>query len=284
MYELKDEWLETVNEGFSKNDIPHKQRPWLAWGEWSKYTGMPISMNDEIVKRIFSWFEKNTKAGSQLIGPMYTGVFYYDSCFWPIFVPVIYGTVKVSARDSLKTMPETILVRLWSDRKKLPEYVAVWSDCFDYALGLDDILKSSVTVGFAQDLLKSGDQQLNATIALLLEQTPNSKAMESARMSTEMFLKAFLGKKAGLSEKDAKDKIGHNLEKALKACLTVDPKSELRAIVTNLKAFPDIGDRYKGTDKSLKELWSTYAIAQSAGTTVIRSLSGRDVRKTIRVD
>jgi hypothetical protein len=284
MYELKDEWLETVNEGFSKNDIPHKQRPWLAWGEWSKYTGMPISMNDKIVKRIFSWFEKNTKAGSQLIGPMYTGAFYYDSCFWPIFVPVIYGTVKVNARDSLKTMPETILVRLWSDRKKLLEYVAVWSDCFDYALGLDDILKSSTTVGFAQDLLNSGDQQLNATIALLLEQTPNSKAMESARMSTEMFLKAFLAKKAGLTEKDAKNKIRHNLEKALKACLTVDPKSELRAIVTNLKAFPDIGDRYKGTDKSLKELWSTYAFAQSAGTTVIRSLSGRDVRKTIRVD
>lgn len=281
---MRDEWLEIVNEKFSKDDIPHKQRPWLACSEWSKYTGIPILINDEIVKRIFSWFEKNTKAGSQLIRPMYTGAFYYDSCFWPIFIPIIYGTAEVNARDSLKTMPETILERLRSDRNKLLEYVAVWSDCFDYAFGFDDILKSNTPVGFAQDLLNSGDQQLNATIALLLEQTPNPKAMESARMSTEMFLKAFLSTKAGLTEKDAKNKIGHNLEKALKACLTVDPKSELRAILTNPKAFPDIGDRYKGTDKSPKELWSTYAIAQSAGTTVVRSLSGRDVRKEIRID
>jgi hypothetical protein len=284
MYELKEEWLQTLNEGFSKNDIPHKQRPWLACGEWSKYTGIPISMSDEIVKRIFSWFDKNTKAGSQLIGPMYTGAFYYDSCLWPVFVPIIYGTVRVNARDSLKTMPESILARLWIDRKKLPEYIAVWSDCFDYALGLDDILKSSALVEFAQDLFNSGDQQLNATISLLLEQTPNPKAAETARMSTEMFLKAFLATKVGLTEEDAKKKFGHNLERTLKACLTVDPKSELCTIGSNLQAFPDIGDRYKGADKSPKELWITYAIAQSVGTTVVRSLSGRDVRETITVD
>lgn len=284
MYELKDEWLQTINEVFSKNDIPHKQRPWKACGEWSKYTGMPVSMNGETAQQIFSWFEKNTKAGSQLIGPMYTGVFYYDSCFWPVFIPIIYGTVKINARDSLKTIPETILIRLWKDRTKLLEYIAVWSDCFDYALGLDDILKSRPPSGFGQNLLNSGDQQLNAAISLLLEQTPNTKAMESARMATEMFLKAFLAIKAGLTEKDAKNRIGHNLEKALKECLIIDPKSELHVIVKDIKRFPDIGDRYKGGDKPLKELWSNYAIAQSAGTTVIRSLSGRDVRKTIKID
>jgi len=284
MYKLKNEWLEDVNEKFGRDDIPHKQRPWLAWGEWSKYTGMAISINDEIVKRIFSWFEKNTKAGSQLIGPLYTGAFYYDSCFWPIFVPIIYGNVQVNARDSLKTMPETILGRLWSDRNKLIEYIAVWADCFDYAFGFDDLLKSSTPVGFARDLLNSGDQQINATIALLLEQTPNPKAMESARMACEMFLKAFLATKAGLTQRDAKNKIRHNLEKALKECLKVDPKSELLAIQTDIKIFPDIGDRYKGTDKSLKELWSTYAIAQCAGTTVVRSLTGRDVRKKIKIN
>lgn len=284
MHELNDKWLESINDKFCKNDVPHKQRPWLACREWSKYAAMSFSLDSEIAKRIFFWFEKNTKAGSQMIGPMYTGVYYYDSCFWPIFIPIIYGTVKVNARDSLKTMPESILARLWCDRKKLPEYVAVWSDCFDYAFGFGDILKSNTLIGFAQDLFKSGYQQLNAAITLLLEKEPNPKAMESARMSTEMFLKAFLAAKAGLTENDAKNKIGHNLIKALKDCLKVDPKSELYVIETNLKKFPDIGDRYKVTNKSLKEIWHTYVITQFVGTTVVRSFSGRDGRNTIKVD
>ncbi|MCX5804090.1 MAG: hypothetical protein NTU69_11280 [Proteobacteria bacterium] len=284
MYELTEEWLENINKEFSKNDIPHRKRPWLAWGEWSKYTGMPISMNDEVVKKIFYWFEKNTKAGSQQIGSMYTGVFYYDSCFWPILVPIIYGTVRVDARDSLKTMPETIVTRLWGDQGKLFEYISVWADCFDYAFGIDDIKKRRTPGGFAQTLLNSGDQQLKATIALLLENTPNAKAMESARMSTEMFLKAFLAAKAGLTEMEAKDRIRHDLEKALKECLDVEAKSKLKKIQSNLNVFPGIEDRYKGTYKAPKELWRGYAIAQFIASTVVRSFSGRNIIETLRID
>ncbi len=100
MHELTEEWLKKINEGFSRSDIPHRQRPWLAWGEWAKFTGRPIAMNDKVTEKIFSWFERNTQAGSQQIGPMYMGTYYYDSCFWPIFVPVVYGTATVNARDS----------------------------------------------------------------------------------------------------------------------------------------------------------------------------------------
>lgn len=283
MYDLTEEWLEHINEEFRKNDIPHKQRPWLAWREWAKYTGMSISLNDEVVKKIFAWFEKNTKAGSQYVGSMYTGVFYHDSCFWPVFIPIVFGRVKLDARDSLKTMPETIVARLWRDRNEVTQYASLWAACADYAFGIDDLRKGKALGGFAQELLGSGDQQLNATVTLLLEDRPNPKAMESARMATEMFLKAFLAVRAGLTEKEAKDKIGHNLEKALNRCLVIDAKSELQAIQPDLSVFPDIGDRYKGTEKTSRELWIAYGAAQFTGTTVVRSLSGRDIRKTMRM-
>src|ERR1041385_6157082 len=94
-YVLTDEWLEQINEELRKKDVPHKRRPGEAWGEWSKYVGVPTSLGDEDVKKIFDWFEKNTKAGSQYIGPMYVGSLYYDSCFWPIVIPVVAGGVKV---------------------------------------------------------------------------------------------------------------------------------------------------------------------------------------------
>ncbi len=284
MHELTEEWLQKTNESFRKTDVPHIRRPWLAWDEWAKLTGKPIAMNNEVVSKIFSWFDKNTKSGSQQTSPMYTGAFYYDSCFWPVFVPIIYGTVNINACDALKTMPESIVKQLWKDQGKLKEYVSVCEDCFDYAFGFDDLQKTCTYGKFAQELLNSGDQEINALVALLLERIPNSKAMESARMSTEMFLKTYLATKDGLNENGAKNKIGHDLEKALDACLAVDPNSELKIIRSSLKIFPRIEDRYKGIERPPKELWSAYAVAQFVGATVVRTLSGRDVRKTIKLD
>ena len=66
-------------------------------------------------------------------------------------------------------MPDSILQRLFSDRSKVLEYISVWADSFDYGYGLDDILKINSQCDFAQELLKSGDQQLRATVTLLLE-------------------------------------------------------------------------------------------------------------------
>ncbi|MBA2734372.1 MAG: hypothetical protein H0U54_16030 [Acidobacteria bacterium] len=281
-YEPTDEWLEQINEELRKRDVPHKQRPYDALMEWSKYAGISSSLGGEDEKKIFDWFEKNTKVGSQYFGPMYMGSLFYDSCFWPIFIPVVCGEVKLDASNSLKTLPDSIKARLMKDKQEFMQYVAVWVDCIDYGFGIEELVENKNISTFGQELFRSGNQQLNATVSLLHEDNPNAKAMESARMATEMFLKAFLASKSGLTEKKAKDKIGHNLEKALNMCLDVDGNSELQVIHLGLPLFPEIKDRYKGTDKTLKELWHGYGIAQFTGTTVVRSLTGRDVRKTLK--
>lgn len=153
MYELTEEWLEKINEGFRKDDIPHRQRPWLAWREWAKHTGLPISLGDDVVKRIFAWFEKNTKAGSQYIGSLYTGALYYDSCFWPVLIPVAFGRIRLDARDALKTMPEAIVQRLWRDRIEVAQYASLFADCIDYGFGIDELRKNNSFGGFTHELL-----------------------------------------------------------------------------------------------------------------------------------
>lgn len=284
MAELTEEWLKEINEELRKRDVPPRQRPWLALEKWVRYTGIPIALDDDAAKTISAWFEKNTKAGSQHMGSLYVGAYYYDSSLWPVFIPICFGTVKFDLQDALKTMPEYIMKGLFSDRNKVGEYVSVWADCFDYALGVDDLKKIGGFGVFAQELLSGGDQQLRATVGLLLQDRPSPKAMESARMSIEMFLKAFLAAYDGLTENDAKNKFGHRIKKALDRCLMVDTKSELRDIQPHLNIFPDIRDRYKGGEKSPQELWRAYAVAQCAGATVARALSGRDIRKTIKVE
>lgn len=283
MYEPTNEWLEQINEELSKRDVPHKQRPWEAWMEWSKYAGVSSSLGDDDVKKIFDWFKKNTKAGSQYFGPMYMGSLYYDSCFWPIFIPVVFGEVQLDAAKSLRTMPDSIRSRLSRDREAFIHYVLLWADCVDYGFGIEEVTKDNSLGGFAQELFRSGNQQLSATVTLLHEEIPNPKAIESARMATEMFLKAYLAAKIGLTDDKARKSIGHDLEEALNKCLAIDNQSELQAIRLDLNCFPEVGDRYKGADKTPGELWHGYQIAQFTGTTVVRAFTDRDVRKTLKI-
>jgi hypothetical protein len=102
-------------------------------------------------------------------------------------------------------------------------------------------------------------------------------------MATEMFLKAFIANKTGMTDEEARKQIGHNLEKALKRCLEIDPQSELHAIHSALGEFPDIADRYKETEKTVWELWRMYGMAQYSGATVVRALSGHDSRPQLMV-
>jgi hypothetical protein len=275
-------WLRGLNAEFRRTNVPPKQRPWIAWQEWAKHSGEPVSLNDDIVKEIFSWFEKNSRAGLQYIRPIYIGAYYYDSAFWPVVIPVVLGRVQLNARDSLKTMLDAVAAGLFRNRNELLDFMSAWGNCLDYGFGIDH-LSSAPPNEFAKQLLASGNQRLTATVTLLLQDRPNASSLESSRMATEVFLKAYLAVKSGLTEEEAKRKIGHDLDEALTRCVSIDPKSEFLTIKASLNVFPDVGDRYKGTNQPLGILWRAYEIAQFTATTICRSLTGRDVRGTLRI-
>ncbi len=151
----------------------------------------------------------------------------------------------------------------------------------DYGFAIDH-LRSAPPNTFAKELFTSADQRLTATVSLLLLDPPNASSMESSRMATEMFLKAYLAITLGLTQSEARQ-IGHNLEEALNRCLSANPNSDLQAIRSSLIVFPDVRDRYKGIDRPLGILWKAYETAQSVGTSVCRSLTGRDLRPTMRI-
>ena len=100
-------------------------------------------------------------------------------------------------------------------------------------------------------------------------------------MATEMFLKSFLASRAGLTEAEARKKLGHNLQTIIQRCLDVEDHADLQKIHSNLNCFPEIHERYKGSERSGTELWTGYSVAQFTGATVTRLLSGRDTRSTI---
>ena len=98
----------------------------------------------------------------------------------------------------------------------------------------------------------------------------------------EMFFKSYLAHYAGLDHKGAR-KIGHDLAEGLRQCLAYDSSSDLRLLQDRLGILPDVaGARYRPCATSDKDLWHAYSLAQFAGACVIRSMTDRDCRASIR--
>jgi hypothetical protein len=136
-------WLSDRNAEFRRDGVPAKQRPWIAWQDWATFSGESLSLNDDVVKEIFSWFEKNTNAGTQYIRPLYVGAYYYDCEFWPVVIPVVCGRVQLDARESLRTMPDTVAASLFKDRNELMEFMLLWGNCLDYGFGIEEVQSTS---------------------------------------------------------------------------------------------------------------------------------------------
>src|SRR6266496_2402780 len=94
--ELTDEWLEMLNQEFTREHVPYQQRPFLAWGRWAQHIGSDVEFGEPDVKKIFAWFRLNSPAGAHQAGSFFTGLFYFDAHLWPVEIPIVYGSVTLN--------------------------------------------------------------------------------------------------------------------------------------------------------------------------------------------
>lgn len=277
------EWIKSTDELLSRRGVPVKRRPWDAWGEWSKLSG-PSRMDSPEAQAIFKWYTKEYERERFAIGSLFTGALYFDQVVWPVYVPICYGTVSVSINKMVDSMPPLVRDRMYKDATAINNLVAVGADCIDYGLGFDYLRGGPLPTTLAMEMLVSADKELRSSVELLLSDRPTQKAAEAARLATEMFLKCFLAHHAGANAKALRDEVGHRLDEALARCLNHSPQSDLRVLNGQFGHFPAIGDRYAVRERSLKDLWICYSLAQVAGACVVRSVTDRDVRRSINVN
>ncbi|MDD5281483.1 MAG: hypothetical protein PHC37_02060 [Candidatus Omnitrophica bacterium] len=281
MIEPTEEWLIAINEKFRKADIPPKGRPFLALEAFSKEFKCSIIIPSETINTIFEWFYKNTKEGSHSMGPLYRGVYYFDSCFWPVYILDQFGQCKINAFDSLQTMPINFKEQIKADKKQSWDFFLLWVNCLDYAWGYEDIIVKKKFQGLSLNFIKSADKELRAAASLLLQETPEVKAIESARMAVEMFLKAVLIIANNWGEDEIKKKIGHNLVRAAQEAFNSTQSQEIKAIEKYLSIYPEIHERYSGKDWKARDLWKGYCIVQAVAATFTRLYSERDARQQV---
>ena len=120
---ISESELEKLNEELRKEDIEPRARPWEAIKRISARNNRPIIFPSAETGFIFKWFEANTKPGSHTVGLLHQGAYYYDSAFWSVSIPIIYGSVQLNALDALHEMPQKIKSSLFENRKAIWEYV-----------------------------------------------------------------------------------------------------------------------------------------------------------------
>jgi hypothetical protein len=293
MKRVTSHWLEETNEEFKKNGITDGEKKIrLAIAKWRKENvdKMLEEENVDLEKirqhleiqdaKIQSFFLTQRERDRGYIHPPFVGIFYFYGNFWEITIPFTLGAVGIHLFDCLK-MPNELKHSLAIDEDAIGEYNSVWADSYDYAYGILEFEYSPIS-DFSKELFRSADKHLRASISLLNQEKVSSKAIEDARMSVEIFSKAYLAAKDNLTDSDLRRQIGHNLETAIDRCIAKG-LNELTYVKDRLHIFPEVQSRYEAPERSLGELWTAYRLAHITGTTILRDLTGRDTRKFIKI-
>jgi hypothetical protein len=205
-------WLNSANTRYRVDEVPLRKRPFKALSDFSCEFNCPVATDSLVAQVISEWFYAHSQPGSHAIGPLFTGAFYFDTCFWPMHIPIGASDISVNALDSLKTMPEVLKEQLSQSRQDFHRLIFYWVDCCDYASGMDDINKqgnfSTKALAFAQN----GHKELVGAISQLTLQRPNVKAILALRMASEIFLKALLIQERSLTTDQQLKQLSHRIE------------------------------------------------------------------------
>lgn len=280
---IPEAWLSEFNEKMARDGVAHISRPFRAFSEWSHQTGWSGALFGPESERVFQWFYDRSPPGSHEVLPVFNGALYYDAVFWPVAVPLGYGTNRLDGRNAMVTMPDIIWAKMCRSQRDLAVFIELWADCLDYAYGLMEILRPGGNENDWKRFLASADKELRSATHLLCQTRPSSKAIESSRMATEMALKSVVCNHCTLTAEDIRQRYNHNLGRLLEDASHTPAGEGLRPVKGLVSSFPAVGARYDGEEYPSPQLWAAYQAAQFACTAVVRSMTGRDIRQSFHI-
>jgi hypothetical protein len=270
-------WLSAANQRYGAEGIPHKERPLRALSDFTREHKCTLAMDDPLANRIIDWFYEHSPPGAHQVGSVYTSVYFYDTAFWPIHVPFVFGQVSVNALDCLGTMPVQIKNVLEVNHRDIWTYIVHWVNCMDYGYGQMDLAGTSRLQPRASKFLGAAHSELIGANAQLLELRPNVRAILGMRMATEIFLKAVLVQERNLTDKQLMN-ISHKLEDAADACAEATKENVFEEIGKRASLYPPVSARYDDTEWSSTRVWDAAILTQLTGATVTRLYTERDMR------
>jgi hypothetical protein len=266
------QWLETINDEMSRDNVPIHERDVKAVLQWQRETGERKDIF-EGYPEVYAFFSGMISRQNPLAE--FRGVFFLGGEFWPITFPMTFGAVAIDlgATVDRMRMPPTETRRLKNNLSCRRELASVMGSCLDWIYGFPRV-GSSNRLTFADENLGAGDRHLRGAVEALLSAQPSTRSagMIMSAHALENVLKAFLAHHAGMNDDGARE-LGHDLRRILKEALKTPNASELAELQGQLTAFPNvIQDRYKQVNYPDMQLWQAYRWAQFGAAAVARSI------------
>jgi len=283
--------LEIDTQLIEKDVSPHA-RPLQACIAIAEQLGMSFNLGDEFSTRIDAIYRNLYRPSDLELPPMHVGSFMFRDVFFPLRIPVIYGTPAINPVELLLDITDFQKRWLFNDEATGLAFFDQFIDLMDFAYGLDDFEKSSSSER-TKELWRLAKRQLEAGAAAILGSFDVYAVIQNSCIATELFLKGVLSEKTGMSDDQLRKKYGHEIKElvlAVSDILTEIDGERLSSVVEKLPSYTnsryyDIQDpnsrHYDVRGFSRRKVGELIMNTQYIAGEVLRQFSNRNTRSIL---
>lgn len=233
------------------------------------------------VKLIRQHFATYYRREDLFMPPLHVGAFLFRDLFFPIRIPIIWGSPVIDLRKFLCQATESQVKLVFGERLSTLTFCDQALDLLDFVYGLDDLGKQDRIHSRTVEWWHLAKQQLEAAAATTLGSFTKYAIVQNCCVSAELLLKGALLQE-GVSEdllSNTKKGYGHNLESiASKLCkIRHEINSQLvLAVASRMPSY--VETRYNDIGLTRVQLGYLLMNAQFLAGEILRCYSDRNFR------
>jgi len=230
--------------------------------------------------RINSIYHQLYRASDLYMPPIYTGAFMFRDIFYPVRIPVFYGTVILDPVSFLQDMERDQKDWLFASKESGLTYLDQAIDIFDFACGLDE-LEHHESLSSSMEMWRLGRRQLEVAAAAALVSFDKHAIVQNCLIACELIFKGAL-LTCGYEKAELKTKYGHNFKKLGTEIANSLPRVDGDRIVSVASTLPDlVANRYENENYRRIDIGRIVMTSQFIGGEIIRQFASSNMRSEL---
>jgi hypothetical protein len=274
--EVDDELIQKGAEPFQRH-----MSAYLMIAQRLKPGSSAILQHDPLFNAVNQIYGKLYRSTDLHMPPMHVGAFMFRDVFFPLRIPLIFGSPAINPVNFLIDVPDIQKRWLFNDQQTGLAFFDQVIDLMDFVYGLNDLEKIGQLPDKTVEWWDLAKQQLEAAAATVLGSFNKYAVIQNCCISTELLLKGALMAK-GVDEKTLASKkqgYGHNLENLVDKTAQHLPNLNQETLLFVVKQFPDyVESRYEAMNFSRLDLGRFLINTQFISGEILRQFSNRNFR------
>ncbi|NET02519.1 MAG: hypothetical protein F6K61_18565 [Sphaerospermopsis sp. SIO1G1] len=279
--EVDDELIQKGLEPFQR-----RQATYLIIAQRLNPGSSVILEHDLLFNAVNQIYKELYRLTDLVMPPIHIGAFMFRDVFFPLHIPLIYGSPAINPVDFLIDVPDIQKQWLFNDQQTGLTFFDQVIDLIDFTYGLDDLEKMKKLPDKTVEFWYLAKQQMEAAAATLLGSFNKYAVIQNCCIATELLLKGTLIAK-GIDEKtlaDRKQGYGHNLGNLVNKTADNLPNINKEILLFVVQQLPDyVQSRYQAQNFSRLDIGKFLMNTQYISGEILRQFSNRNCRADFTV-